>query len=233
MAKYTIEGINENTYNILFSDSEKIKKEDYQSKEMYNAYATISFITKFRKYELYILHLLNFLCLRWGNIDTKNVTYDKTNNQFIYNDGNIIIPFEKFSSILSEIDYMKMKLELHSNKRYKKCHEKSLDLVQNILSNAKLLTGFVIINKSKILHSVVLIQRNNKEYIIDYINNLIIEKSKYEQLTNFTVLSILNNGIIEFDFATIDRLGIDIGYKSYLSFRNEIMSDINKKVMKL
>ena len=198
--------INTNTYNKLFSDNIQTDK-----------YSRDNDIT---------LSIIEFFTLDKNNrkLKQKNLSeelydydpyYDKKINRYIYKD----IKYFKISSIIDEETIHK---ELESNNRYGKCHKGSLKLLY--FKNSSILTGYINFKGDLFLHSVIQIG----DYILDYTKNLIISKDDYFRLTDFKVVQkITREQFIEDEDIIFYFKDIDL--RIYLTFRDEIVNELNNK----
>lgn len=92
---------------------------------------------------------------------------------------------------------------------------------------SKIVTGYITIGKSKVLHSVIEYEYNGETIILDWTKNLKITKKQYIKLTKFVEFSSLDGRKV---IDEIDNIfaKIDISAKAYLVFRDELMRDIEK-----
>ena len=122
--------------------------------------------------------------------------------------------------------------DIKNNNRLGKCHKISMDISKKLGKDNFLVTGYCygMSDQSKYLHSWVETIIDNKEVVIDYTQNAIINKPGFYLLNHAEPLSkIPNNDIIsdEYFLNKICSL-IPFSNKEYLVFRDEIMSDLKK-----
>lgn len=215
--------INNKTYELLFSDYENLPENESATYENTIALKTIECFTKLPETKIFS-ELIKKMYIR-ENIDLSNITYNKEIDMFEYRDRNRVITFDKLSDHLQEKD---LKMELMSNKRYKKCHESSMILAPNI-KGSKIVTGYVIIKNRKILHSIIEYDIHDKTIVLDWTRNLYITKEEYTDLTKFREVSSFSGEKVIDDGKLIEG-NIDIKIKPYLTFREELMRDIKKNL---
>jgi len=213
-------GINENTYSMLFSDKENLNEEECGSIENLLAYLTIDKFTMIQEKKI-ILKLLKIIYK--NKLDVNKISFNKETNSYEYRDLEKNFVFSKLSN---RIDNNKLKRELMSKKRYKKCHSRSLGLSLNI-KNSRVLTGYITLGNAKYIHSVVEYEFNDEVIILDWTRNLKILKKDYLELTKFEELSIVSSNEIKDDIEIIAN-NLEIGIKPYLVFRDEIIRDLSK-----
>lgn len=155
-------------------------------------------------------------------IDLKNIRYSKSHNCYHYFSLKNNIFFDKLSN---QIENENMKKELTSSNRYSKCHEMSIKL-SDLYSNSSVVTGFITVGNCRILHSVLKINRNNHEYIIDYTKNLIMLEKDYTKIYKYITLTNIKNHIIKKDLKSLE--GYYIEPKLYLSLHDEIMDNFER-----
>ena len=179
--KYEKNGINKNTDRILFDDEYYDKIDENVIKSTYGL-KVIEIYTKLREKRIFT-KLLKFYYKKKYTIDFSKIIFNDETGEYEYRDefDGEIYTFNKLSNLLSD---QEIKNELESNKRYKKCHSKSIELI-SALPKGFILTGYIKISYGKFLHSVVEIEKRGKPYIIDYTKNLIMPKEQYFKLTNF------------------------------------------------
>lgn len=222
---YTENGINENTYKLLFEDIDNynLKKEEQYSDYYAKIISTLSLYTLYKEKSIF----KNLLLSIFGYpLNTEYITYDQEKKEWIYNDGNEIITFDMLSNHIDDKN-IKKKLLSHK-KRDGHCHDGSIDIAK-ILKNSRIITGTIQQYNRKILHSVVEISDKNQEKnILDYTLNLKIPKESYIKLTNFQELNIVESNELENDFKILLDFFDSFGHKEYLLFRDELIKDIEK-----
>lgn len=212
-------GINENTYNLLFKDNLNLIEEEQGS---YNKQMAWIAISKFTKNNEITLKEDSKFVYSYKDKCLGEINYCKNKKACEYKDDSIVINFKRISDQIKNKELIK---ELTSDKRNGHCHSRSVEFSQSI-KDSSIVTGYLTIGKKKVLHSVIEYKHNGIVYIIDWTKNLIITKQEYVYLTNFIEISnILSSKIIN-DLRIFSRIGL--GYKPYLTFRDEILRDINK-----
>lgn len=211
---YTKEGINVNTFNLLFNEIYKSKNDNLTNT------AVIMAIDYFSLDEEEQLKVFD-----------KKYHFDFKQDE----DGFYIFKYEDIEfkfNLLSEVlefknpDNNPLKKELVSRERYSKCHDKSLLLVY--LDNTSIITGLENLSGDLILHSVICKKEDDgKEYIMDYSKNLFMERSLYLKLHDFKILQELNNKTYYLDIENINKLA-PFDSRIYLVFREELIRDFNK-----
>ena len=159
-----------------------------------------------------------------------NVKYIQEND--IGCDNNMNIVYEKLSD---KVVNPSIKRELLSVKRYGKCHEMSLSLL-NSLEGSSILTGYIAVEDEDILHSVVEYESDGKTKIVDYTKNIIMDKEDYIGLMNFRNIQRITREQFLKDEIILMKMFGSLNIRTYLCFRDEIMNEIkkkNKKVLKI
>lgn len=203
------DGINDNTYELLFRDFYNLPENERGTYENSVALKTIELFTKLQEIK--------------ANIDLSRITYNKEINQFEYRDNDRVITFDRLSDHFEDED---IKKELMSNKRHRQCHEKARNIAPSI-RGSKIVTGYVTIGDRKVLHSIIEYDVDNKTVVIDWTSNLHITKEQYVELTKFVELSSFEGRKVIDDIELITE-NFNIGIKPYVVFREEIMRDIKK-----
>ena len=157
--------------------------------------------------------------------DEANAYIDET-KQYEYVLDNKIITFNMLSNIVNDKELIK---ELKSNKRFGKCHIRSVQHAHNI-EDAKIITG-IITTTGKYLHTVIEVPRKEKIYIFDWTRNIYLKKEDYIKLFDFVELSSFDAKDVFYDRGIMTKMKIDnIGMKPYLAFRNEFIKDLEKNI---
>ena len=93
------------------------------------------------------------------------------------------------------------------------------------IDGSKVVTGYVVIGNAKYLHSIIEIEREGVNIVIDLTRNLQMKKDDYIDMMKFEELSVIEGNQIVEDLKLL--LGnTDYGCKAYLVFRNQIMNNI-------
>ncbi len=214
-------GINNNTYKLLFGDFYNLPENERKTYENVMALATIERFTKLQEMKIFT-KLLKMIYKR-ANIDLNKITYNKEIKQFEYRDNDKVITFDRLSDYFSDKD---IKRELMSNKRYGKCHIQAINIAPSI-KGSRIVTGYVTTENSKVLHSIIEYDIDNKTVVLDWTRNLCTNKDQYVELTKFVELSSFEGREVIDDIELITG-NLDIGVKSYVVFREELMRDIKK-----
>jgi len=124
-------------------------------------------------------------------------------------------------------DIEELKKELKTDKRYHKCHTRTLGLAFGI-PESNIVTGYEVIENAKVLHSVLEYKYKNKFYIIDYTKNIIMPKEQYIELTKFKEIERIS------DLEYIEDLGKicnfpDLTDKVYVTFKKELIRELECK----
>ena len=221
-SKYNESGINNNTYNLLFSDYDNIPKEEQPALEKSYIISVIQLYTRFREKSIFSKILkLNFE--RKYKIDFSKIKFNEENQNYEYEFQGEVYTFDKLSK---KINDKNIKKELESEKRYRNCHLKSVEIATS-LPKSCILTGYVKRYNGKFLHSIVEIEKEDGKYIIDYTKNIIMPKEQYVKLTEFEELeSISDLEYLEY----IQRLENILGLngKVLLTFGREIFKELEK-----
>lgn len=220
MKKY-VGGINKNTYDMLFNsedDNGVILFSELNDKE--KVLNIIESITLQPNSHILINSMINPHIRYVSGIFKK----DKLQK------NNIIIKYKNLKYRFLLLDNIIHNTEIFANprtmNRYRKCMTYSIGIAYGMKENCKILTGYVNLCDNKYLHSVIEYTKDNKSYILDGTRNIIMEKNDYFELTNFKVISEVDNFDMKNDIDVIYGLNFDT--KPYLVFRDEIMKDINK-----
>lgn len=214
------DGINNNTYNLLFSDFDHLKEKDQGSYENAKAFYTIDLFTKLQEHSIFTKLLKIFL--KNNFFDLNKITYNNQTKQYEYKDNDLLITFDKLSKCFDD----SVTKELTSRKRYHKCHDKSIILSMTI-ENSKIVTGYITIDNEKVLHSIIEYCKNDEIIIFDWTRNLQIPKDQYIKLTKFQELASCNGEQVIEDMAIIAG-NLNLSGKTYTIFRDEIMKDIQR-----
>lgn len=214
-------GMNINTYNLLFDDINNKMSDKKGSCESLNALCVISKFTKFDDIKIYCLMAGMYETI--DDYDFRAISWSDELNSFIYQKGNFKIPFNLLSDFMTHED---VKKELTSDERIHKCHEKSI-LLASIYPNFRIITGYVYLEKQRMLHSVIEYDDNEETIILDWTKNLRMLKEDYIRLTNLRVIETIEGYDVKNDIAgPIIQMGMD--FKTYCAFRPEIVKELKK-----
>ena len=230
---YREDGINKNTYELLFHvpESEKIQninKEDLITKN------TIFEYTKVHE-KIIFYKILNFI-FKNEYVDFDNIKYDSETKEYKYLKNGEEYTFDILSKYVKGIDQKnflaqlinnyEVNKELHSNARYGRCHYNAI-LMSEQLKNSKILTGFATFGNHKVLHSIVL-KKDKKgiEVVYDWTQNLLIPFDDYKRLVNFEEITTVDREDLLNDLLLME--GTNMIDKVYLTFRDELISDMKR-----
>lgn len=215
------DGINNNTYNLLFGDYNNLPKEEQGSYENVIAFATIDRFTKSQEKKIFT----KLLKLFYKNtiVDLNKITFNEKTKQYEYKNNDLIITFDKLSNYFEDKKLIK---ELTSTKRYGECHSRAIRISPSI-EGSRIVTGYITLGNQKVLHSVIEYEYNGKTIILDWTRNLKITKEQYIELTKFVELSSFESKNVENDIKIIFR-NLELGSKPYVLFRDELIRDIQK-----
>ncbi|CDB28247.1 unknown [Firmicutes bacterium CAG:582] len=214
-------GMNINTYNLLFDDINNKISDKKGSCESLNALCVISKFTKFDDIKIYCLMAGMYETI--DDYDFRTISWSDELNSFIYQKGNFKIPFNLLSDFMTHED---VKKELTSDERLHKCHEKSI-LLASIYPNFRIITGYVYLEKQRMLHSVIEYDDNEETIILDWTKNLRMLKEDYIRLTNLRVIETIEGYDVKNDITgPIIQMGMD--FKTYCAFRPEIVKELKK-----
>jgi hypothetical protein len=221
-SKYNESGINKNTWNLLFSDYDDIP--DDEKSDIKNSYiiTMIQTYTKFREKSIFSKALKLYFEKKY-KVDFSKIKFNEETKSYEYEVEGEIYTFDKLSN---KIDNKKIKKELESEKRYKQCHSKSLDLLL-AYPEAYIVTGYVKRFDGKYLHSIVEIEKEKGTYIVDYTKNIIMPKEQYEKLTSFEELERISDMEYLQHIQKISNIP-GIGLKEYTTFGKELVKDLEK-----
>ena len=214
-------GMNINTYNLLFDDINNKISDKKGSCESLNALCVISKFTKFDDIKIYCLMAGMYETI--DDYDFRTISWSDELNSFIYQKGNFKIPFNLLSDFMTHED---VKKELTSDERLHQCHEKSI-ILASIYPNFRIITGYVYLEKQRMLHSVIEYDDNEETIILDWTKNLRMLKEDYIRLTNLRVIETIEGYDVKNDITgPIIQMGMD--FKTYCAFRPEIVKELKK-----
>lgn len=222
-SKYFKNGINKNTYDMLFPDFYNIKKEEIADEETSLIIELIDIYTLTEQKELFIDLVKKTFDEQYG-INYSNIKYNEETKQHEYKVDGKIYTFNELSDIT---DIEKFKKELKTDKRHHKCHTRTLELSFGV-PESNIVTGYEVIENAKVLHSVLEYKYKNKFYIIDYAKNIIMPKEQYIELTKFKEIERIS------DLEYIEDLGKiynfpDLTDKVYVTFKKELIRELECK----
>ncbi|MBO6145912.1 MAG: hypothetical protein J6O62_03850 [Bacilli bacterium] len=208
------DGINNNTYNLLFSDTFYNVDNEYLND-------TAVIIENFT-----MLNEIDRLIVL-----TQSDMFKYKNKTYTYNDGEEEYTFSLLEDLFEDDETKRI---LHSPERYGSCHHASIGMCLNLPhKNSKILTGYINYSDCRILHSVYYYEEDGMEIIYDYTKNIMMRKDEYFRLTNFKLINEIEREKLIEDKNFICNSNISV--KAYMVFRDEMMRDIkkNEKVLQL
>ena len=224
-SKYYKNGINKNTYDMLFPDFYNIKKEEIADEETSLIIELIDVYTLTEQKKLFIDLVKKTFDEQYG-INYSNIKYNKETKQYEYKIKEKIYTFNELSDIT---DIEKFKKELKTDKRHHKCHTRTLELSFGV-PESNIVTGYEVIADIKALHSILEYKVKNKLYIIDYTKNIIMPKEQYMELTKFKEIERIS------DLEYIEDLGRIYNFphltdKVYVTFQKELIRELKSKAL--
>lgn len=217
--KYNINGINNNTYELLFKDKEDIRNIDTEERFREYILYIIETYTRFREKSIFISFLKKYFGAK-TKFDFSRIVWNEEKKEYEFEFLGEKYTFNKISDSIND---KKAKKELESEKRYGNCHVASIGMIAG-MQDGKVLTGYINLCGGRYLHSVIEI---NDGEIIDWTRNLVMPKDEYIKLTGFTILeSIKSEEILEMLSKFYDR---DIVNSKVMSvFGKELLNDIKR-----
>ena len=132
------------------------------------------------------------------------------------------------------IEELKEDKNIETKNRKGKCHVKSMEISLRLGYQNDIVTGYIygLSNKAKYLHSWVEFKNlKNMEFVIDYTENIIINKNAYYMLRHAEPLSRISREELAKDrnliYKRLNEIG-SINIKEYLVFRDELSKDIER-----
>lgn len=208
----TLDGINNNTYNLFFID--KMEDDRFARNDREFIYAAIQQFTK---------------------LDDDNIEYVIEKTDMFKKKG---IGFEaryklkKYNFILLDYFLKDEKEKLRSEERLGKCIYNSICLARNYDGKCKVIIGYLENNTDRILHSIFMNCEMKNNFILDYTMNIVMKEEDYMELFDFKIINEISGEDIKKDINFIPKV---ISSKFYLCFRNEIIKDLkkNEKIFRL
>ena len=217
MNKKFVHNINEETFHLLYDDKYGENGEYYNPN--LNALNCLLYYTKLND------DIINSMSLgkkKLYSID--NFSHDLETKTYRYKDDNFDFKFWKISDSFTDQKSDAVK-ELTSDKRIGNCFELPFKMCRyNKNSKFKVLTGYAIVDRCLVLHSVIELE-NGK--IFDWTMNAILDKDKYFYLRIFRPISEVKSEDLINDSKTILNK-IDMPYEVYLTFRDSLVKDYNR-----
>ena len=215
--KYNEDGINKNTYELLFKEGKNDRDIDEKEEKRKYILSLIEQYTKLREKSIFGTLLKKYLNIK--NLDFSKIVYNKEKQEYEFEYLGEIYTFNKISNFYRD---KKMKRELESGERYGKCHEESI-YFSMLNKGCYILTGYINNNGGTYLHSVI---ETKDGKILDWTKNLIMSKKEYFNLTDFKTLEkISGEKMIEI----FVRLPVGkVNGRVLTIFGNEVLEDMKK-----
>ena len=215
--EYNEDGINKNTYELLFKDDKNARDIDEKEERSNYILSLIEHYTKLREKSIFGSLLKKYLNIK--NLDFSKIVYNEEKQEYEFEHLGEIYTFNKISNFYGD---KKTKKELESGERYGKCHEASI-YFSMINKDCYILTGHINNNGGTYLHSVI---ETKDGKILDWTKNLIMSKEDYFKLTEFKALEkISGEEMIE----TFIRLPVGkVNGKVLTVFGKEVLKDMKK-----
>lgn len=226
-SKYTIHGVNRNTYKLLFEEKEEYKREC--SKEI-DTIELSSFYDRRIHYRLYNI-IKKIMDMYFYEVNYFNIHKDLFSRGYIFKKGDTRFKFYYLERYLKKIlknedPYVRKELisDLKNNSRYGSCFYKNMIISSN-LDASFFVTGLIPFEDGTThLHSFV----EYRDYVIDYTKNLIMPKEIYYRLLGVKELQKVSSNTISEIFNILVENKILNTARYIATFGNEIISDLNR-----
>lgn len=226
-SKYTIDGVNKETYKLLFAEKEEHKKEC--SKEIYTIELS-SYYDRKIYYQLFNM-IKKLMEMYFYEVNYFNIHKNIFSKGYTFKDDTIKFKFDYLEKYLKRIlknedSYVRKELfwDLKNNLRYGSCFYKNMIISANI-NGSYFVTGLIPFEDGTThLHSFV----EYKNFVIDYTKNLIISKENYYELLRVKELQRINSENISEIYNTLTENRILNTARYIATFGNEIINDLNK-----
>lgn len=223
MNKYTQEGININTFKMLFEVRSDLTIDQFLSRGLFEAEFFRYYVHNWRNEILYkIINLIRFPeihCKGW-----KKYRYLSKEESFDF------ILLEKYLKIIFK-DNLELAKRLLIN--YKNAHNPGTCfysiVLASYLENSYLVVGNMPSKTGEsLLHRFVEVNYNGTAYILDIAKNLIIKKSDYYKISGFKEIDRLSSKDVRalYNFGNETKLCNHTGIMTF--FGNEILNDLKK-----
>ena len=180
-----------------------------------------------KKFEILKYRILN---------EYKNVKINIVDGQLDIKTNNYEIHARKLNSFIPSINELFDGIDIESLNRVGKCHEESFLISKNIDYPNKLVTSYVYgsTELSKLLHTFVEIDISGNEFVLDPTINIIMNKDGFYKMNHIgqkDIISIIDNENLKEDMNKYSKLfkNLDINYRDYEVFRDEIINEFNEK----
>lgn len=212
----TEDGINENTYNLLFKTGPFYIREESKSDNEFILKLIESFTLCSDLEERFFL--------------SKDSIIERENDGYIIDMGDRKIFFSRMDHYVDS----ETALELRTTKRYGKCCTSSMNFALQSEKKCSVMIGYIHYSELKMIHAVFVEKYPYGDIVYDYTKNFVMNKEDFEDVTEFELINEIDGNDIKEDFEYLRKIGY-IPSKTYLLYRDEIMKDLkkNKKVFKL
>lgn len=186
----------------------------YDKKDKIKELDSLSVFTSLKRFNRIVLSILPPKSLK--HIRIKNFKYTITKDGKTYN-------FE----CLSDKKILKGDKKILQN--YKERLRKYFWRVLRIASSNKLIDSKLLVGYGNEIQLLVDYSKNGKRYIIDYLNNIIMEKENYIELYNFKVINEIDRFTLWQMHLILEELKFDPQMMLYFFiFSREILKDLSK-----
>ena len=217
--KYNKEGINKNTYDLLFSDKDNIRERDKEERLRDYILYIIETYTRFREKSIFISLIKKYFGAK-TKFDFSQIVWNEEKREYEFEFLGEKYTFNKISNSIND---KKAKKELESEKRYGNCHVAAMGMAVG-MKDDNILTGYINMCGGRYLHSVI---ETIDGKIIDWTRNLVMQKEEYIKLTGFRTLeSIKSEELLEMLSKVFDRNIVDSKVMSV--FGKELLNDIKR-----
>lgn len=225
-SKYTIDGVNKETYKLLFNENEDTRD---CSKEIYTIELS-SFCDRKIYYILFNI-IKKIMDMYFYKVNYFNIHKNLFNKGYTFKNNNIKFKYDYLEKYLKKIlknedPYVKKELvwDLKHNLRYDFCFRCNMIIAANI-DNSCFVTG-LIPNEDGITHLHSFVEYKN--YVIDYTKNLIISKENYYKLLKVKELQRINSENISEIYNILIENRILNTTRYMATFGNDIINDLNR-----
>lgn len=210
-----LDGINNNTYNLIFSDNYNGPRLVSNDEEF--LLCAIEEFTKLDDQE--IEYVLNH-----------NTIFKRVKNGFVVERNSKKYSFAILDTYFDDV----YKEELRSDRRRTKCVSTSISLAHNFDRDCKVVFGYLDSEHDRIMHAVFVDCSQEKEIVYDYTKNLVVTMDDYIEMAKYQIINEISGDDIKRDYKYLRQIE-HLSSKFYLCFRDEMMRDLkkNKKVFKM
>ena len=218
---YNKDGINEETYNLLFGCNFGYRKVDKDERNRSFVYLIIDAFTKSREKQTFS-DLLRKIGDEYID-DLAKIAWIEEKKEYEY---NVFGKKYTFSKISEMINLEKQKEELETSERYKKCHFATLNMAISDKDDI-VITGYRnIFGDQNVLHSVI---ETKEGKIIDWTMNIVMTKEQYMELMGFKVIERLSNDDVIEILLKFPKLNGLMAVNVASVFGKELLKDMEKR----